>query len=241
VSYRIRPVRWVVEGKPRWLPTGNDKETTMKLTLNIFLSLDGVMQGPGGPDEDRTGGFDRGGWVVPFADAEFGAVVGAWFDKTDEILLGRTTYDMMEAFWSKVTDPDDVVAAKLNTRPKHIVSTTLRDPSWQNSTVIAGDVVAAVEQLKAKPGGELQVHGSCGLAHTLHNAGLVDEYRLVIFPVVVGGGKRLFPDGSIPGSLTLTDSTITSSGAVALTLQPAGVLGVGDIEVVDGKEVVRQS
>jgi len=125
----------------------------MKLTLNIFLSLDGVMQGPGGPDEDRTGGFDRGGWVVPFADEEFGAVVSAWFDKTDEILLGRTTYDMMEAFWSKVTDPDDVVAAKLNTRPKHIVSTTLRDPSWQNTTVIAGDVVAAVEQLKAKPGG----------------------------------------------------------------------------------------
>jgi len=96
-----------------------------------------------------------------------------------------------------------------------------------------------VEQLKAKPGGELQVHGSCGLAHTLHDAGLIDEYRLVIFPVIVGGGKRLFPDGSIPGSLTLVDSTVTSKGAVALTLRPAGDLGVGDIDVIDGKEVAR--
>jgi len=211
----------------------------MKLTLNTFLSLDGVMQGPGGPDEDRTGGFDLGGWVVPFVDEDFGAVVSGWFARTDEVLLGRTTYDMMQTFWSQVTDPDDVVATVLNTRPKHIVSTTLRDPSWHNSSVIAGDVVAAVEQLKARPGGELQVHGSCGLAHTLHDAGLIDEYRLIIFPVVVGGGKRLFHDGCVPGSLTLVDSTVTPKGAVALTLQPAGSLGVGDIDVIDGREVTR--
>ena len=213
----------------------------MKLTLNTFLSLDGVMQGPGGPDEDRTGGFDRGGWVVPFVDEDFGAVVSAWFAETDEILLGRTTYDMMEAFWSKVTDPDDVVATVLNTRPKHVISTTLRDPLWHNTSVIADDVVAAVERLKAKPGGELQVHGSCGLAHKLHDAGLVDEYRLIIFPVVVGCGKRLFSDGSVPGSLTLVSSTVTAKGAVALTLRPAGALGLGDIDVIDGKEVVRQA
>ena len=148
----------------------------MKLTLNTFLSLDGVMQGPGGPDEDRTGGFDRGGWVVPFVDEDFGAVVSGWFAQTDEVLLGRTTYDMMQTFWSQVTDPDDLVATVLNTRPKHIVSTTLRDPSWHNSSVIAGDVVAAVEQLKARPGGELQVHGSCGLAHTLHDAADADAH-----------------------------------------------------------------
>jgi dihydrofolate reductase len=199
------------------------------------------MQAPGGPDEDRTGGFDRGGWVVPYVSEEFGMVVAGWFAQTDEILFGRTTYDMMEAFWSKVTDPDDIVAAKLNTRPKHVVSGTLRDPSWQNTSVIAGDVVAAVEQLKAKPGGELQVHGSCGLAHTLHDASLIDEYRLIIFPVVLGGGKRLFPDGCIPGSLTLTDSTVTATGAVALTLRPAGAVGVGDIEVIGGREVIRQA
>jgi dihydrofolate reductase len=211
----------------------------MLLTVNTFLSLDGVMQGPGGPDEDRSGGFEAGGWVVPFVDEEFGAVVSGWFAETDEVLFGRTTYDMMYTFWSTVTDPDDLVAAKLNTRPKHVVSTTLRDPLWQNTSVISGDVVAAVEQLKAKPGGELQVHGSCGLAHTLHDAGLIDEYRLVIFPVVIGNGKRLFAQGSVPGTLTLINSTVTSTGAVALTLRPAGTLGVGDIEVVDGKEVIR--
>lgn len=213
----------------------------MKLTLNTFLSLDGVMQGPGGADEDRSGGFDQGGWVVPFADEGFGAVVSGWFAQTDEILLGRTTYDMMFTFWSQVTDPGDVVATMLNTRPKHVVTTTLQDPSWQNSSVIAGDVVAEVKKLKAKPGGELQVHGSCGLAHTLHDAGLIDEYRLIIFPVVLGSGKRLFRDGSVPGSLTLVDSTVTSKGAVALTFRPAGEVGIGDIEVVDGKEVIRQS
>jgi dihydrofolate reductase len=212
----------------------------MKLTLNIFLSLDGVMQGPGGPDEDRSGGFDQGGWVVPFVGEEFGSIVGDWFAKTDEILLGRTTYDMMHAFWSQITDPDDVVAAVLNTRPKHVVSTTLREPAWHNTSVIADDVVATVERLKARPGGELQVHGSCALAHTLHDAGLVDEYRLIIFPVVVGHGKRLFSDGSVPGAFTLITSTTTSTGCVSLTLQPAGALGHGDIEVVDGKEAVRQ-
>ena len=213
----------------------------MKLTLHTFLGLDGVMQGPGGPDEDRTGGFDRGGWVVPFVDEGFGGVVDGWFTETDEILLGRTTYDMMQTFWSQVTDPDDVVAAKLNNRPKHVVSRTLQDPSWKNTTVIRGDVVAAVEQLKARPGGELQVHGSCALAQTLHDAGLVDEYRLVIFPVVLGGGKRLFADGCVPGSLSLLSSTVTDTGAHALTLRPAGGLGSGDIEVIDGKEVISQS
>lgn len=213
----------------------------MKLTLHTFLSLDGVMQGPGGPDEDRTGGFDKGGWVVPFVDEDFGNVVSGWFTETDEILLGRTTYDMFHTFWSTVTDPDDLVAEKLNSRPKHVVSTTLSDPAWHNTTVIAGDVVAAVSKLKEQPGGELQVHGSCGLAHTLHDAGLIDEYRLVVFPVIVGGGKRLFEDGSVPGSLALVDSTVTGTGAVALTLRPAGAVGVGDFEVVDGKEVIRQA
>jgi dihydrofolate reductase len=148
---------------------------------------------------------------------------------------------MFYAFWSTVTDPDDVVAAKLNSRPKHVVSTTLRDPAWHNTSVINNDVVATIEKLKAQPGGELQVHGSCGLANTLHDAGLIDEYRLIIFPVVLGGGKRLFADGSVPGSLTLVDSTVTGTGAVALTLKPAGKLGVGDFEVVDGKEVIRSA
>jgi len=211
----------------------------MKLTVNAFLSLDGVMQGPGGPDEDRSGGFERGGWVVPFVDEDFGAIVSGWFAETDEVLFGRTTYDMMHTFWSQVTDPADVVATVLNNRPKHVVSTTLRNAEWHNTSLIGGDVVAAVEQLKAKPGGELQVHGSCGLARTLHDAGLVDEYRLIIFPVVIGDGKRLFESGSVPGTFTVLNSTVTSKGAVGVTLRPAGGLGVGDIEVIDGKEVSR--
>ena len=211
----------------------------MKLTVHTFVSLDGVMQGPGGPDEDRTGGFDHGGWVVPFVDEEFGNIVSAWFAQTDEVLIGRTTYGMFHEFWSKVTDPDDLVADKLNNRPKHVVSTTMTDPEWQHTSVISEDVVAAIEALKSKPGGELQVHGSCELLHTLHNAGLIDEYRLIIFPVVIGEGKRLFADGSIPATFSVTDATTTGKGAVSLRLQPAGALGGGDIEVVDGKEVIR--
>ena len=187
----------------------------MKLTLNTFLSLDGVMQGPGGPDEDRSGGFEHGGWVVPFVDDDFGGIVAGWFAETDEVLLGRTTYDMMHPFWSEVTDPADLVAAKLNTRPKHVVSTTLRDSDLEQHLRHRRRCRGRRQELKAKPGGELQVHGSCGLAHTLHDAGLIDEYRLVIFPVVVGGGKRLFRDGSVPGSLTLVSSTVTGNGAVA--------------------------
>ena len=176
----------------------------MKLTLHTFLSLDGVMQGPGGPDEDRSGGFEQGGWVVPFVDEDFGGVVEYLVrrDRRGALRPDDLRHDVRRS-GRTVTDPDDLVAAKLNTRPKHVVSRTLRDPLWQNTSVIAGDVVAAVEQLKAKPGGELQVHGSCGLAHTLHDAGLIDEYRLVIFPVVVGGGKRLFPRRQRP---RVTDS-----------------------------------
>ncbi len=211
----------------------------MKLTVNTFVSLDGIMQGPGGPDEDRAGGFEWGGWLIPFTDEDFGAIVTDWFAEADEFLLGRTTYDMMSAYWPQVTDPEDVVAAALNALPKHVVSTTLRDPSWQHTSVIAKDVVASVASLKERPGRELQVHGSCGLVHTLHDAGLVDEYRLLVAPVVVGHGKRLFAEGGTPASLHLIGSTATATGAVSLTLSPAGGLAHGDLEVVDGREQVR--
>jgi dihydrofolate reductase len=124
----------------------------MKLTLHAFLSVDGVMQGPGGFEEDRSGGFDRGGWLVPYADQDMGEIVTGWFAEADAILLGRTTYDMMSAFWSQVTDPDDAVAAALNTKPKYVASTTLRNPSWANTSVLVGDVLARVRRLKEREG-----------------------------------------------------------------------------------------
>lgn len=208
----------------------------MKLTVHTFLTLDGVMQGPGGADEDITGGFSRGGWLIPFVDEDFGGIVNSWFDQADAILLGRTTYTMMYGYWSQITDPDDIVAAKLNGQPKYVASTTLRDPEWQHTTVLTGDVVKQVQQLKQQSGGELQVHGSCGLARTLHQTGLIDEYRLLVVPVTVGRGKRLFPDEAPATGYTLLESRTTSRGAVYSALRPAPfeVGRVGD--PTDGRE-----
>jgi dihydrofolate reductase len=210
----------------------------MKLTVNTFLSLDGVMQGPGGADEDTSDGFTRGGWLLPHADEDMGAIVTEWFSKADEILLGRTTYEMMQGYWTQVTDQDNVVAVALNTLPKHIVSTTLTEATWSGSTIISDDVVAAIAALKAKPGGELQVHGSHALARTLHDHGLIDEYRLLVFPVVLGEGKRLFETGSVPASFKLIDTRATGAGAVALTFRPTDAPEIGSLAVVDGKETV---
>ena len=210
----------------------------MKLTVNTFVSLDGVMQGPGGPEEDTAGGFEHGGWVVPFVDDDFGRIVNGWFAGADAILFGRTTYEMMASFWPQVTDESDPVAGALNRLPKHVVSTTLRDPVWGPVSVIASDVEAAVRSLKQQPGRELQVHGSWGLVRTLHDAGLVDEYRLLQFPVVLGSGKRLFPEGAAPAGFELVDSSVTAAGLVHLVLRPAE-LRTGDITVEDGQEVLH--
>jgi len=207
----------------------------MRLTVNTFLTLDGVMQGPGGVEEDTTGGFDRGGWLVPFSDADMGAIVAGWFAKADAILLGRNTYQMMKTYWRQVTDPDNLVGVKLNSRPKYVVSRTLTDPDWANTTVLSGDMVTEVTRLKEQPGGELQVHGSAGLARGLHEAGLVDEFRILVFPVYIGQGKRLFGEGAAPSGFTLVDSSTTSTGAVYSALTPMP-FQAGTVQVVDGKE-----
>jgi dihydrofolate reductase len=205
----------------------------MKLTVTTFLTLDGVMQGPGGAEEDTSNGFDQGGWMVPFVDQDFGEIIEAWFARADEFLLGRTTYDMMYPYWSQliVTAPDEagVTGQQLNTLPKHIVSRTLRSPEWANSSVVDGDVVAAVTALKDKPGGELQVHGSAQLVQTLNRHNLVDEYRLLVFPVVLGTGKRLFGDGTVPTAFQTVENRTTSTGAVALTLRPTGTPPKGEV------------
>ncbi|MBO1268301.1 dihydrofolate reductase family protein [Arthrobacter cavernae] len=211
----------------------------MKLTVNTFLSLDGVMQGPGGKDEDTSGGFERGGWLVPSADDDMGRIVDSWFDEADAILLGRTTFEMMQAYWEQVTEPDNAVATALNGLPKYVVSSTLTDPTWNNTTVLSQDFLEAIAELKAESGRELQVHGSYQLARALHDAGLVDEYRLLYFPVVVGQGKRLFDGGAVPSAFTLVRSETTSAGAVHMVLQPKP-FAAGDFEVRDGKEGVRE-
>lgn len=154
------------------------------------------MQAPGAPDEDRSGAFAHGGWMVPFADEDLGRLVTAWTEQASAFLLGRGTYDIFAAHWPRVTDPQDMIARAVNGLPKYVASKTLKTAEWHNTTVIRGDVVEAVRALKRAGTGELQVHGSPGLAHTLIANDLVDEYRLWVHPVVLGSGKRLFGAGA---------------------------------------------
>lgn len=200
----------------------------MKLTITTFITLDGVAQGPGGPDEDRSGGFEHGGWLVPHLDEDFGRVIDARFAKVDAFLLGRKTYEIFASHWPKVTDADDPVATKLNTLPKYVATRTLDKAEWANTTLIHGDVVEAVAKLKAEPGRELQVHGSISLAQTLLKADLVDELQLLIFPVVLGTGRRLFDD-VIPTGLKLIESETSSTGVMLQTYAPTGRPAYGTV------------
>jgi dihydrofolate reductase len=216
----------------------------MELTVTTFVTMDGVMQGPSSAEEDSSNGFDQGGWLIPFVDEAFSEIMEAWFARAEEILLGRTTYELMYPYWSQVTDPDHpeygVTAEKLNNQPKHIVSRTLRSPEWAKSSVIDGDVVEAVTALKGRPGGELQVHGSAQLVQTLNQHRLVDEYRLLVFPVVLGTGKRLFGDGTVPTAFTTVQNRTTSTGVVALTLRPTGAPPKGDLGDIDDEAAPQQ-
>ena len=194
----------------------------MKLTATMMLSLDGVYQGPGGPDEDRSGGFDRGGWVAPFFDEEGGRFVTSVFERADALLLGRKTWQIFEAYWPAHDDEADPVSHGINVLPKYVPSTTLTNPAWHNTHVIDGDVEAAVRELKAKPGRELQVHGSGALLRWLLECDLVDELNLRLYPVVVGDGRRLFPERGQTHDLTLVESQSTPSGVTLLTYRPSG-------------------
>lgn len=201
----------------------------MELTVTTFVTIDGVMQGPASAQEDTSNGFDQGGWLPLWVDQDFGEIVDAWIKGADEFLLGRTTYEGLFPYWSQVADSDGVVAQRLNNLPKHIVSRTLRSPEWKNSSVIDSDVVEAVKALKAKPGRDLQVHGSAQLVQTLIQHDLVDEYRLLVFPVVLGTGKRLFGNGTVPTAFKTVENRTTSTGVVALTLRPTGPPPKGEI------------
>ncbi len=169
-----------------------------KLVAGTFLTLDGVMQAPGGPDEDRDGGFRHGGWLVPFFDEKFSAIMTEWTKRADAFLLGRKTYEIFAAYWPKATDPADEIATALNTRPKFVASRTLAKVDWSNSTLLKGDVAGEVAKIKAQEGGEIQVHGSGNLLQILLRHDLIDTLRLWLFPVVLGTGKRLFGEGTIP-------------------------------------------
>lgn len=199
----------------------------MKVTVTTFMTLDGVVQGPGGPEEDPSGGFEQGGWLVPYADEDMGRFVADWFALADAFLLGRRTYEIFSAYWPRVIDEQDPVASRLNKLPKYVASKTLDRVEWNNSTLLKGDVPEEVARLKREPGRELQVHGSGNLVQTLMANDLVDEYRLWFYPVVLGSGRRIFTEGGAPTALKLIDTRTTSTGVVIHSYQPAGKVKFG--------------
>ena len=212
-----------------------------KLVVGTFLTLDGVMQGPGGPEEDRSGGFEHGGWLVPYFDDMMGKVVTAWTEAADGLLLGRRTYEIFAAHWPRIGD-EDPIARKLNRVRKYVASRTLDRLEWNNSTLLEGDVATEVAKLKREPGRELQVTGSGNLIQTLLKHDLVDEFRLWVFPVVLGKGKRLFADGAIPAALKLTDTKTSTTGVAIHTYRPAGKPDYGSfmLEEPSAEEIERR-
>jgi dihydrofolate reductase len=196
-----------------------------KLAVNTFMSLDGVMQAPGGPDEDPTGGFTHGGWGVNYFDDEMMEQVAE--AAPYELLLGRGTYEIFAAHWPYDEGP---IADQLNGTRKHVASTTLEQVEWNNSTLIRGNVAEYVAALKGEDGPEIQVHGSPGLIQTLLEHDLIDEFRMWIFPVVIGAGKRFFGDGTVPAALKLVDSKASKTGVTINTYERAGEIGTGSFE-----------
>jgi len=193
----------------------------MRLTTTMFVTLDGVIQAPGGPDEDRAGGFELGGWLPPYFNDEVGDHMVSIFGQVDAFLLGRKTYDIFASYWPHQSG--DPISDGLNRLPKHVVTNRTDELTWKGSQRVDGtNLVEAVTALKAQPGRELQVHGSGKLVGSLQREGLIDTYRLLIFPVVLGTGQRLFADGTVPAALRLTDSRTTATGVTLQTYDAAG-------------------
>jgi dihydrofolate reductase len=217
----------VCDGRPIRPNRPDEKGTiTMKLTTNTNVSVDGVMQGLGGPEEDPSGGFERGGWAMPHFDSETAALTGQVYQRADAFLFGRRTYEVFAGSWGTgswgANQGDNPISVALNTRPKYVASNTLTDPQWAHTTVLSGDVAAAIGELKAKPGGELQVVGSLSLVRLLLDHDLVDEITLLTYPVVVGQGRRLFPDSGPDLALELVESRATASGVLIQVYRTAG-------------------
>jgi dihydrofolate reductase len=193
----------------------------MELTATTMISLDGVTQGPGGPDEDRSGGFELGGWSMPFHEEESGRYIAEIFSRADAFLLGRKTYDIFAGYWPQVPRGNPI-ADTLNDRPKYLASTTISEPAWEGTSVLEGDPVEAVRELKARPGGELQVHGSIELVQQLLAAGLIDRHHITLIPVVLREGRGLF-EGPLPATkFRLEEAITTPAGVQLLTYAPDG-------------------
>ncbi|MCX0244347.1 dihydrofolate reductase family protein [Streptomyces drozdowiczii] len=192
-----------------------------KVIVTTFLTLDGVMQAPGGPEEDPESGFTHGGWQKPTYDEGVGEAIAAWYEDTDAMLLGRKTYDIFAGYWP-TADPDNPFTERMNAMHKYVASRTLTSVDWQNSTLLTGDTADAVRRLKETEGRNINVVGSGDLAQTLMREDLVDEYRLTIHPVILGTGKRLFADGAIPTALEPVTVTGTKGGTVLAVYRPKG-------------------
>jgi dihydrofolate reductase len=196
-----------------------------KLIVSTFLTLDGVMQAPGGPEEDDSGGFQHGGWSVNYWDDQMGEVMGKAMSTGFDLLLGRKTYDIFAAYWPKA--PEEAGGKPLNDATKYVASRSRPTLDWAKSVLIESDAAEGVAALKQEDGPELQVHGSGNLIQTLMRHDLVDEYRLWVFPLVIGTGKRLFSDGTIPAGLRLVDHKVSTTGVVIATYEPAGEIVTG--------------
>jgi len=201
-----------------------------KLTLTSFVTLDGVVQAPGGPDEDTSGNFQHGGWLVPLFDSDMGLIMLDIFSRASAFLMGRGTYDIFAAHWPKITDPGDPVAAQFNSLPKFVASNTQSSFDWAHTSHVA-DLIGDIEAIKNQFDGELQVHGSCGLAQTLIEHNLIDEYRLFIVPVVLGSGKRLFRSFSSPLGLKSMGARSMANGVTYNVYRPTQEFQTGSFHL----------
>jgi dihydrofolate reductase len=199
-----------------------------KLIVTAFVTLDGVMQAPGGRDEDVDAGFEHGGWQVPYVDDDFMVLMEEIFERTaGHLLLGRRTYDIFAAYWPRVTDQNNPIAAKLNAMPKYVASRSRNSLQWHNSHLLKGEAAESVAQLKEQLDGVIMTQGSSDLIRALQQHDLVDEYRLLVNPVIIGTGKRLFSEGAAPAAWTLTDSRTTGAGVQYCAYERAGKPGYG--------------
>ena len=211
-----------------------------QILVATFTSLDGIMQAPGGPQEDPTGGFTLGGWTAPYFDEALGASLGEIFGRPFDLLLGRKTYDIFAAHWPYVTDPNDPIAGVFNQVTKYVASRSNPKLTWRNSRLLGEDIVASLKKLKGEDGPDFLVQGSSDLLQTLWKHGLVDEFSVLIFPVVLGRGKRLFGNGATPAGLKLVKSQSYLTGVIVANYKPDGAVKTGDFQLAEPAEAELQ-